>query len=75
MTKQDLTNAEQMTNDILYIAMRSFIDRKAKELRVDETEIYLKIDEQDKCIDTFVDLGGDILCFEGSEHTSDSTKK
>ena len=75
MTKQDLTNAEQMTNDILYIAMRSFIDRKAKELRVDETEIYLKIDEQDKCIDTFVDLGADILCFEGSEHTSDSTKK
>lgn len=60
----------QAENDILYIAMRSFIYRKAKELNIDETEIYLKIDEQDKCIDTFVDVRENRLCFQGSEHIS-----
>ena len=60
----------QAENDILYIAMRSFIYRKAKELNIDETEIYLKIDEQDKCIDTFIDLDECQLCFQNSEHTS-----
>jgi hypothetical protein len=70
MKTENEEKIEQMTNDVLYSVMKCFIERKAKEFDVDETDIYLKIDEQGKCVDTFVDVDNVYLDFKGSEHTS-----
>ena len=70
MKTENDVKIEHMANDVLYIVMKCFIDRKAKEFGVDKTDIYLKIDEQDRCVDTFVDVDNVYLDFKCSEHTS-----
>ena len=43
---------KQMNNDVLYRVMQCF-NRKAKELNIDSSDIFLRADEQDKSIDVF----------------------
>ena len=62
---------KQMNNDVLYSAMKCFIERQAKEMNVDFRNIYLKINQDCRCICVHEMLyDGETLNYDHSEHTS-----